>query len=201
MPCLIRTLAPLLALLFLWPGVCLGHGVNVFCWSQEDNVQCRARFSGGRAVHNGSWKVLDSSTQEKLLQGKTNSKGRFSFSPPPKARKNRSHLKVVCEASMGHRDSWLVRTKDYISGVSEEEKEQGFAATEESAAEKPESIKGIREERIRSILRQELSPLRKELAELRENRIGIRDVLGGLGYILGLFGIWAYTASRRESPQ
>jgi len=201
MPCFIRTVVPLLALLILWPGSCLAHGVNLFCWIQKDTVQCRARFSGGRAVHNGSWKVLDSSTQEKLLQGKTSSKGRFSFSPPRKARKNRSHLNVVCEASMGHRDSWLVRAKDYISGVSEKEKEQGFAAAEESAAEKPESVKVIRDERLRSILRQELSPLRKELAELRENRISIRDVLGGLGYILGLFGIWAYTASRRESPK
>ena len=201
MPCLIRALVPLLALLFLWPGICLGHGVNVFCWTQKDNVQCRARFSGGRAVHNGSWKVLDSSTQEKFLQGETSSKGRFSFSPPQKAKKNRSHLKVVCEASMGHRDSWLVRAKDYISGVSQEDREQGPAANDESAAYKPESFKGIREEKLRSILRRELSPLRKELALLRENRIGIRDVLGGLGYILGLFGIWAYTASRRESPK
>jgi nickel transport protein len=194
-----RKLLPVLCLLFLWPGICKAHGVNLFCWTDRDTVQCRARFSGGRAVHNGTWRVLEASSGNELLSGATSSEGRFSFDPPPGARKDRIDLEVVCEANMGHRDSWTVRAGDYISGLSAQEGNDGSATDQGESAGPQESVDGIGEERLRRILSQELSPLRKELARLGEPGVRLRDVIGGLGYILGLFGIWAYAASRRES--
>ncbi len=43
----------------------------------------------------------------------------------------------------------------------------------------------------------QVRPLRRELAELREHT-GWRDVLGGVGYIFGLFGVAAYVAVLRR---
>lgn len=183
----------LLALLLLWPGICLGHGVNLFCWSEQDTVQCRASFSGDRPVHNGTWRLLESGSGKELLSGNTDSQGRFSFSPPDRSRSGQKDLKVVCEASPGHQDSWLLRG-------TEKEAAEAAASGQDSAEQRKEvgavGKKGLREERIRSILRQELSPLRKELARLREPGLSLESILSGLGYILGLFGVWALTASR-----
>lgn len=41
----------------------------------------------------------------------------------------------------------------------------------------------------------ELLLIREELAEIK-NKIYWRDVMGGIGYILGLFGLWALLKSR-----
>ena len=200
MACFPRKAAPLLALLLMWPGTCFAHGVNLFCWAQKDTVQCRSRFSGGRSVHNGTWRVLDASTGDRLLSGTTNSEGRFAFSPPQQAREEHRDLKVVCEASMGHKDSWLVRAGDYITGLSEENGEaESTSAKTKTGGEVAAQSEAVREETIRRIVRQELAPVRRDLAGLRETGVGIRDVLGGLGYILGLFGVWALAASRRKS--
>jgi nickel transport protein len=197
----IQKLAPILGLLLLWPSVCLGHGMNLFCWTKQDTVQCKSRFSGGRPVHNATWRVLDASSGDRLLSGATGSEGGFSFSPPPKAGDKRLDLKVVCEADTGHRDSWTVRAADYLSGVSGHEEDQKSGVEREEATEGSESVEGIGEERLRRIVNQELAPVRKELARLREPGVTLRDALGGLGYILGLVGIWAFAASRRESRQ
>lgn len=191
----------LLALLLLWPSVALGHGMNLFCWSKQDTVKCKGRFSGGRPVHNGTWRVLDASSGNRLLSGSTGSEGSFSFSPPQIAEDERLDLKVICEANSGHRDSWTVRAEDYLSDVSGHKEEKKSEVDRNEAAKPSESVEGIGEERLRHIVNQELAPLRKELARLREPGVTLRDILGGLGYILGLVGIWAFAASRRESRQ
>ena len=197
----IQKLTPFLGLLLLWPSVCLGHGMNLFCWTDQDTVKCESRFSGGRAVHNGSWRVLDATSGDRLLSGATDSEGRFSFSPPQEAEEERLDLKVVCEADTGHRDSWMVRAADYLSDVSGHKENTGSEANGDEATEPSESVEAIGEEKLRRIVNEELAPLRKELARLREPGVTLRDALGGLGYILGLVGIWAFAASRRESRQ
>jgi len=194
----IRKLFPLLVLFLLWPAISQAHGVNVFCWAENDDVQCRSRFSGGRPVHNGTWRVLDASSGKELLSGSTNAKGRFSFAPPQNAKAERLDLKVVCEAAMGHRDSWLVRAGDYLSDVPAEGEEKTDTAEEEKSPDGSRPISGIGEEEMRRILRDELAPLRKELSRLREPGVELGDVLSGLGYILGLVGIWALATSRRQ---
>lgn len=197
----IHKLVPFLGLLLLWPSVCLGHGMNLFCWTKQDTVQCKSRFSGGRPVHNASWRVLDASSGDRLLSGATDSEGHFSFSPPQKAEDERLDLKVVCEADTGHRDSWMVRAADYLSGVSGHKEDTKSGVDLEKATGRSKSVEGIGEEKLRRIVNEELAPLRKELARLREPGVSLRDALGGLGYILGLVGIWAFAASRRESRQ
>jgi len=195
-------LLSLLILVLLWPAMAKAHGVNLFCWTEgEDTVQCRSRFSGGRPVHNGTWRVLDASSDQELLSGETNSEGRFSFTPPEGAKADRLDLRVVCDAAMGHRDSWLVRAGDYLSDVSDEGKEEKpeDAVMEREASGEPDPATGLGKEEVRRIVREELAPVREELSGLRNRGIGLRDVLSGLGYILGLAGIWAFAASRRQS--
>jgi hypothetical protein len=49
-------------------------------------------------------------------------------------------------------------------------------------------------------LSQELRQIKRELAALNQNleRPGVREIMAGIGYILGLFGMAALVASRRD---
>ncbi|SNS94605.1 cobalt ABC transporter permease [Antarctobacter heliothermus] len=50
---------------------------------------------------------------------------------------------------------------------------------------------------IARIVRDEMRPLRREIAAYREKN-DLQTILGGLGYILGLFGLAFYIAARRR---
>ncbi|MCB2101918.1 MAG: cobalt ABC transporter permease [Rhodobacterales bacterium] len=52
-------------------------------------------------------------------------------------------------------------------------------------------------EQIAAAVRREVKPLRKEIAAYRE-RNDLQAILGGIGYILGLFGLGFYLMARRR---
>lgn len=54
------------------------------------------------------------------------------------------------------------------------------------------------EEVVNQALERQLAPVKEILAELTVHRTSFSEVIGGLGYILGLFGLWAYCLSKRK---
>jgi len=88
---------------FLLPAAALAHKVNIFAYFDAGTVYSESYFPDGRPVAGGQVKVLDS--QEKLLvEGVTDAKGQFNF-PLPK----REDLTLVIQASMGHRNTFLLK--------------------------------------------------------------------------------------------
>ena len=68
------------------------------------------------------------------------------------------------------------------------------------AATNPAAVAGLTaEERdiIAEAVRDEIRPLRREIAAYKEKN-DLQTILGGLGYILGLFGLGFYIAARRK---
>jgi hypothetical protein len=63
----------------------------------------------------------------------------------------------------------------------------------------PEAIAALFKEQ-NSKLSGELRRIQREIAALRADmdKPGLKDVLGGIGYIFGLFGVAAYVAARRK---
>jgi nickel transport protein len=56
----------------------------------------------------------------------------------------------------------------------------------------------VLEETVNKALERQLAPVKEMLAEMTIHRTSLTDILGGIGYILGLFGIWAYCLSKRK---
>lgn len=50
---------------------------------------------------------------------------------------------------------------------------------------------------VRSAVAQQVKPLQKELRAYKE-KVMLRDIVGGLGFIFGLFGVAAWMASKRK---
>ena len=73
------------------------HKVNVFAWVEGDTVFVEGYFPGGKKSQDSLVEVFNPAGT-KLLEGRTNKKGEFSFKIP-----ERTDLKIVLTSSMGQR--------------------------------------------------------------------------------------------------
>ncbi|GAB6888368.1 hypothetical protein JCM13304A_18670 [Desulfothermus okinawensis JCM 13304] len=178
--------------------IAIAHRIDVFCYVENNNVKCLSKFSTGDPVVSGRYKVY---VKDKLIiQGKGDKKGNFVFHIPENLIKKPEDIKVVCEASMGHKNFWIVKKDEYSSNI--EEDDNTFDETDtgdEVISSKYETSScdyKKMEKMFKIILSKELVPIKRDIAELKEPKIDFRDILGGIGYIFGIMGIILYFKSR-----
>ena len=159
------------------------HKVMIFGWVEGDTVQTISKFNGGKRVQNAPVSVFDTDDTF-ILKGVTNTEGLFSFKRPDK-----DSLKIVLEASMGHKTTCLVETKTDTAVESVVEQTEV-----ETIADSPCPEKNI-EKIVGKALDRKIA---KVLQLIRENdeKQSISEIIGGIGYILGLVGIALWFKSR-----
>lgn len=170
------------------------HKVTIFAWAEGDQVFTQSKFSGGKTVKNGKVEVFDAQGQ-KLMEGRTDDQGEFSFTVPKVA-----DLNIVLTAGMGHQNSWQLSAVDL-----------GAAAPATPPAVAPEApihpspradAPGLTVQAVEAIvarqLDQKLQPLTRMMAATQEKGPSASDIFGGLGYILGLVGLGAYVRYRKD---
>lgn len=174
------------------------HRVNIFAWVEGDTVHTESKFSGGKRVNDGVVTVYDGQNH-KLLEGKTDDQGLFSFKTPVRA-----ELRIELLAGMGHKNEWTVAADEFgeARGGSSPAAAAGQqvpppADQEQMAAAAPEGL----EPALEKALDRKLAPIRQMLIRLNEERTGARDIFAGIGYILGLVGVGAYVHFRRKSKE
>ena len=186
------------------------HKVTVFAWVEGDTVYTESKFSGGKKVKNAIVEVYNAGGI-KLLEGKTNDLGEFSFRPP-----KRTQMKIVLLAGMGHRAEWTVYETEFeddsIEQLSVKPGDRRTASNTAAVEKKtPEPEKPIRPETsslsitdiqvaMENALDKKLTPVLHGLNDLRIHHRGptLTDILSGIGYILGLMGIGAYVYYRKK---
>lgn len=97
-------LTGVLAILLLVAAPAMAHKVNIFAYVENGTVYTESYFPDGKAVEEGSVEVLDGAGK-KLLEGKTDKDGHFSFPLPGK----KEDLTIVINASMGHKNSFVLK--------------------------------------------------------------------------------------------
>jgi nickel transport protein len=111
-------------------------------------------------------------------------------------------LNIVVEAAMGHRGEWLLKADSYLAGLSPGK----TAAAAAPGPAPPSAVPGTKavsldrqrlEEALNKALERQLAPIKEKLTQLTIHRTSLSDIIGGIGYILGLFGLWAYFQSKR----
>ena len=172
------------------------HRVTVFAWVEDNTVFTQSKFGAGAKVNNGKIIVFDQTGKE-LLNGHTDSNGEFSFPIPVQ-----SELKVVLDATMGHRAEWIIP----LSEIREEESVQNIpdptTTVKAQLATKPIETQSNTEQLeavIEKVLERKLKPISHLLAELNQTGPSLHDIVAGLGYIAGLFGIAAWVHSRKKN--
>jgi nickel transport protein len=176
----------------LQAGTAWAHKVYIFAWVEGNRVYTDSYFPDKRKVVNGSVKVFDPAGR-KLVEGKTDKQGAFSFNVPQK-----SDLKIVLEATMGHRAVFTLKAEE-LSG-NDPEAIPGPTIHETvitTPGAKNADLDAV-ERAVQRALEKKLGPIEKKLARLEEEKgPGFTEVVGGIGYIIGLMGIVAYFRGRR----
>lgn len=94
------------------------HKVNIFAYVEGDRVYTESYFPDGKKVKGGIIEVYDSQGK-KLLEGTTDAQGQFNFKPT-----NKEDLKIVINASMGHRNSYVLSADEFLGLKSRERPEE-----------------------------------------------------------------------------
>jgi nickel transport protein len=151
-------------------------------------------FSGGVKVRNGLIQVFDASGK-KLLEGHTNSKGEYSFQIPEKR-----DLKIVVNASMGHRGEFVLKREDLGETAASEGKKEPAVSVQKTASKAPEKVDMAQLKRmVEQALDSRLRPIAHSIARLQEKKgPGLTEVVGGIGYIFGIMGLLLYFRSRKK---
>jgi len=111
-----------LYLLMISPSA-FAHKVNIFAYVEGDTVYTESYFPDGKKVGGGIIEVYDSKGK-KILEGITNAEGQFNFKPAKK-----DDLKIVLNASMGHRNSYTL-SRDELRGLRKREKPEEVSPRE-----------------------------------------------------------------------
>jgi nickel transport protein len=206
-----KSLLALLIFTAFWlissPESALAHRATIFAWIDGDTVHTQSKLSGGKRVKGGEVIVFDPEGVV-LLKGKTDDNGMFSFTIPQKTR-----LKIVLKASMGHQAEWSISPEEMIApdaesittGTTKTVSPQKANASNQVETNETSSQRSDTErcrEDIQQIvdnaLDRKLAPVLDKIAEAYDQGPGLTEIIGGIGYILGLVGVALIATSRRN---
>jgi nickel transport protein len=162
------------------------HKISIYGYAEEGKVYTESYFAGGGRCKNCTVTALDTETEEIIIQGTTDEQGRFDFT-----HQDSVPLKLTANAGSGHIGTYILEPETAST------RDPGIP----EAPDAPEFISAYQSQ-VEAMLEKRLEPIRRELSNLREasGRPGLTEILGGIGYIIGLLGLWAYLKSRGEKP-
>lgn len=198
---LVKAASLSLALLAAQPAA--AHKIIASVFTSGENIEGEIAFSNGDYAKNTLVEVFDEDGI-KLGETQTDDEGFFTFTPS----KPVTHI-FTSDLGAGHvararleaeeLPSSLTRAADQtvpagaIPFPSETPAQQSLALTA------PETTQILAENQamVRKMIKQEVAPLRRELSAYKEKN-DLQSILGGIGYIVGVFGLFFYLAARRK---
>jgi len=213
-----------LSICYLMPVSAQAHKVNIFAYAEDGVIHSESYFVDGTKCKNSLIEVFDEKAGTRLLEGKTDEEGKFSFKIPKVA-----SLKLVLHASMGHQNEYTLDEDEVREAMGEGQRPQGAQQSKETMTGKETSKSSSQPERadaksrgksdrevthigrdmgesemealMERVIDRKLKPVIGMLVKLREDneKPGFTEIVGGIGYIAGLMGVAMYLKSRREA--
>lgn len=179
-----------------FPSPARAHSVHVSAFVQGDTCFVEGYFNRSMKAQGALVEVFDLEGQ-KLLEGRTDDHGSFSFKIP-----KQSGLRMTLTTSMGHKNELTLSTEQIRAG-SVDEKHQAYSHGKMITEAEPQKTDCIHPDQMYDLLDQaldeKLRPLYAMVARLEQkDGISAIQVIGGIGYIAGLFGLALYIASRKK---
>lgn len=162
------------ATLVIASAIAFAHDLELFATVHNGIVEGSV-FTDDGPVPEQFVQIVDSSKRV-VAEVRSDNEGKFRVKLPGTAR----DYVVVCETADGHRAEFA---------LDDHEPEQHVETT-------PRNMDAAAIERIvQDAIARELHPLREQLAK-DASRVRIRDIIGGVGYIAGVFGLIALMKRR-----
>lgn len=186
----------LTAALCLTPLPALAHKVIAGVFPSGHMIEGEIGFSNGTMAVGQPVTVTDPSGKP-LGETVTDADGFFTFTPVEPV----THI-FRADMGAGHIANVEMVAEDVARILGKAPVETPVVAvTTTDQSESPSIVVAALTEREREVIaeavRDEIRPLRREIAAYREKN-DLQTILGGLGYISGLFGLGFYIAARRK---
>ncbi len=167
-------------------GPAAAHGLQVFAMAKGAAVEGEVFHAGGEPAPDVPVR-LETPQGETLAETRSDAQGAFRF-PVEKRRA----VRVVAETASGHAATWSLKAEAFPGDLPRPDRGGGKEKGGRVAA-----TRGAVKAAVREAVAAEVAPLRRDLERLRE-RTRWRDVAGGVGWIVGLFGVAFFVAARRR---
>lgn len=172
-------------------GPAAAHRLKVFATVVGGSVEGRAYFVGGGAAGNVA-AVLEDSAGTVVAEGRTGGDGRFALDAP-----SREDLVVVVDALDGHVARFAIPA-DRLPDTLPSAPMAAAAAVPPAPDAAPVATPAL-DAAVEAAVARQIAPLAEQIDAL-EASVRLRDVIGGLGYIAGIFGLLAFLKARRARP-
>lgn len=179
------------------------HKVNMFAYQEAGQVFVEGYFADGRKAQKSDVVVYDEQG-ELLLNGKTDDEGMFVFIPAQKGA-----LRITLDAGLGHKTEYELSADEW------EEPNNSIPAVSTSAVSEPvqavisnkaemtthSAIVGLDEKALQTMIKKAVhdanTPLIRSLEEAQQ-KASLSDIIGGIGFIFGIFGVVLYFKARKQ---
>lgn len=170
-------------LLFSCASAAQAHKLNIFTYTESGKIFVESYFSDGIIPKDAKVTVRDGDNNE-ILSDIVNAEGSYTFDVP-KAEK----ITVMVDAGLGHVVSATLEGGEMTSVSADPSNAVavGDAATP--------AVAGL-EAQIRKAVAEANKPLAREISQLK-NKVYTSDIIGGLGFIFGFLGLYAYLSSKK----
>lgn len=176
----------------------LAHKVVAGAYASGDHIEGEIGFSDGTVAKNQLVEVL-TADGTKIDEVRTGEDGTFSYKPT-------KPIVYVFHADMGggHIANIRMEVADLPVGLATAAggapvaSAPGASSTGVVASAAPTAaLSDAQRDLLLQAVSNEIKPLRREIIALKE-KDDMQSILGGLGYIAGLFGLWFFMAARRS---
>ncbi|WP_425080293.1 cobalt ABC transporter permease [Ruegeria denitrificans] len=175
------------------PVPALAHKVIAGVFESGDVIEGEIGFSNGDMA-SGTEVIVTGPDGAELGRSVTDADGFFVYTPTSAV----AHT-FFADLGAGHVAEVTMSAEDVarVLGVAVAETGASSSAALTPASGSAASLSVEEQQVIAKAVRDELRPLRREIAAYREQN-DLQTILGGIGYIVGLFGLGFYMAARRN---
>lgn len=180
---------------FLLASSGFAHNIRISASANGKTIQGLVTYQNGEPVKHCTVTGHDAA-DEVLAQTKTDDSGKYSFDA-----RWYCDYHIEAETEDGHGGECVLKAaplpadlpaRENLSAAASKPAEHAHQhAAESPAGENPWTVEQLR------VIQVKLDALQEKL-DANEKSIRFRDVLGGIGYIFGVFGLYAATANYRK---
>ena len=195
----------------LWAMPAAAHKIKIFASAESNTISGYVYFPGGGRAKEVTVSFTDAEGNS-LGEVRTDENGDFSFAPSIVC----DHI-LECDTGDGHRATFTVKASEVApilgaaapAGNEPQSPQNSDAEGATVGGDSPPSEAapivagsgGIPIEKVVDrVISDRLSPLREQLEEYEEH-IWFRDIIGGMGYIVGFAGLWAFLSARKRNQR
>lgn len=178
----------ILLLMMLITSMVQAHKINMFAYPEGDQIFIEGYFTDGVKPMDSLVTVYDSAGNE-LLTGRTNNEGQYQFDIP-----KQDDLRIVLYVGEGHQTDYVI-SREELAGEEVVVADESASVTGAGAG-----ANAVSEAMVRKAVGVAIRPLMRSINEMKEQR-GFSDIVGGIGFIFGIAGIFFYLKARKLSAK